>query len=1124
MKQKFKLPLLSLLLLLFGTTFTFAQSTFSGNVSGRLIWNDPQGNTIPLENIRMQLIANGHGVVAQTASTSDGLFDFTVPAFTDPNSSLELKVKVWAANGDNSIQAKQIASSTTTRRTTLFNNGQLTWAASNATLAIGDAEVPTSLRAQCVHWANKAKSYVESELVGEFTFPTGPAYRLHIMEAPILTETNFFLPKGLVATVIGLLAGPVPTGAPAFVPSIAAAPSSFSNNPGLYILNETSNGTLYHEFGHHLMWMLQNESWLSLFEAGLSFHSSSANDPSQKMAWTEGFADGFSQIMVALDRQFDGTNIISLDNPSNFHLFTNSMKDINGTIFPSTQVLDHGFAGEAYIGDFIYDLWDGPGNLALMGNSTPSTASFSDSGEDNTELSLSQILGPLLEKQAPIGPGVNVLSRFGQDAHLINNVVEYHDLLLPWAMCFDGHNINHLTRINRLHNLATGITDPLAQTEFINSDHIYYNRTVATRRFKFVGKPTFNFKELNPPDAVDYKLDVTALRDSDDDYNMMQDPGSADAQIISDDIQVSLDPISPATLHINRHLSDRFQSSSNTWGEAAGVKTPQSNSDLSVWVHCNTTVDVGDQGTLELGDDQEGNTAEVRFWENSTFQLGGPAGSGRGPGKLIIHDGSRLVIGGESTFIFNSGSEIILDGPDAVLEINGNWIIENGATFTFSGEGHIQTRMYQPIVMGPNSSIDIDGLGKQEHLIWVALEDVDIPKGLDQANFSLKDGMVELGQDVSMLIHDSKLTLEDLIVGPNVSNVKHNGIYCDGNINRIERVDFKFGFLGLEANMLGSFAKPMTILTDCKFLDLETALKTTGKGVLVGGSEFTNNQTGWMGAGINDPSGFTDCLFGANGAGVSIVRPAGPTPINIGFLNSSMNGGYLGIQMDGAFNLTAQCLNITNATTAVVMKNSATATLNNNNNSSFVTSGSTWILNNGRLPDLAGGNNQYYSGGFLFEGSVMPSPSAPNWNTNHWQATDNASLAIADQNMVDANTGAVVTMLGSGMSGYTICGAAPKNGAASAQSLGESLDSQMELVAFPQPFTDRLSLQLSGIQYPTVAQLQLLDLNGKVQVERSISLENGNISLDGLATVPAGIYFLRIQSETLNTSLKVIKQ
>jgi|GEM_PF-6287451 len=1120
MENKFRLLLLVLLLTCISPHLAFSQSTYTGLVTGRLIWNDPQGNTVPLENIRMQLLADGHGVIANTLTLQNGLFTFNVASFTDPDPTLELAVKIWAANDDRSI----LAGNTTIRKTVVMNSGQLVWPASLPVFPIGDVAAPDDSRAQCVHWANKAKVFVESELAGDFAFPTGNAFRLHIMEPPFSAQSNFFLPEGLVSTVIALLTGPVPNPAPLFVPAIAAAPAAFTNNPGIYILDETSNGTVYHEFAHYLMWNLQNRSWLSMFEAGLSFHSRLANDPSQKMAWTEGFANGFAQIMESLDRRFDNTNITSLDNTSTFDLLTNSMRDISGTVFPSAQVLDHGFAAEANIGDYIYDLWDGPNNLALFGNSTPPTFSYSDGGADQTEMSLAAILEPMLQKQAPLGPNVNVLNRFGQEDHLINNIVEYHDLLLPWVFCLDGSQINRLTRLNRIHNLSNTITDPLAETEFINSDDIYYNRIVSTRRFKFVGRPTFNFKELNPPNAVDYKLDVTALRDSDDDYNMQQDGPDNHAQIIADNIQISLDPSDPATLHINTHLNDRFQNSTNTWGEPGGVLPAQNKSHLPVLVECSTTIDVGDNGTLELGDEQEDNTAEVRFSEGSTLQLGGAAGSGRGPGKLIINDGSRVILNYGSNFIFNAGSEIILDGPDAVLEIDGNWIIEEGATFTFSGEGHIETRMEQPIVMGPNSNIVIDGLGKQEHLIWVANRTVELPTGLDKVNFSLMDGIVEIGDEDQFLIHDSKLTLEDLIVRPTVSSAIPLGFHCEGNINSVERVDFLGGNMGFEANMLGTFAQPLANLKDCKFIGCKTAFKTTGRGVSVQGTEFTNTLVGWQGVDVDDASGFLGCTFGNNGAGISVNRPGGPSPILIGFVNSSINDGTVGIQLDGAFDLTAQCLNINNATNAVLLKNSASATLNANNHCSFNTTGTTWVLDNGRLPNLAAGNNQYASGGLLFEGSVMPSPAVPAYNSNHWQAFDNRALLPVDQSLIDANLGTPIVRTGTGMSGFNICGAAPKSNASSrAQGLAAGLGEQVQLIAFPQPFQEQLSLELSGISSPALGQLLMRDLTGKVQYRQEINLKNGVLTV-GAAQLPAGVYFLSLQADGYQTSIKVIKQ
>lgn len=1137
-----KIPFLSLLFVLICTGSMRAQ-TYAGNVTGQLSWvRAATADTFLLEDIQLELIADGQGVVASTVTGPDGFFDFSVASFTGPDPTIELRIRVWAINGDTSIMARN-NTNTGARKRMILTAGQAVWAAGAPTLDVGLVESPSDCRAQSVHFANKAKVFVESELAGSFAFPTDPGKAFYIMSPPFGVNQNFFMPDDIVAQINGILiaGGGVPIGIIGLAAALANTPpaifTQFTLHPAVYLNDEENPGSIYHEFGHYLMWNLQGEAWLSFTDAGLSFHADEANDPSQKMAWTEGFADAFGWIMVALERKITDRDLKAWDNPAMFHTGTDTLKDTTGTIINTAQVLTHGFAGENYVASFIYDLWDGPNNLILLGNPPIDSAGQYDdetlgSPLDGVELTLAQILQPLLNKSATLPPGTLPLGRFGQEDSLINNVVDYHDEILSIVNdCELGKDINRQSRTNFVHNLDVTITDPLAQLEFINTDIISYPTIVRTRRFKEIyNNPAFNIKELKHPDPVAYVLDVWGLRDSDDDYNVtdISDPGKPIE--LSDDLQIGLDPNDEATLHFNRFLNDNFQTPVNTWNAPQGILFPPAASHLDVDICANATFDVGDNGIVELGDSIEENTAVVRVKSGSTFILGGAFGSGRGPGKLVINDNCRLVIEEGATLIFNRDSEIYLKGQESVLEINGNWIIENNATFTFTGSGHLETSLPANtgsgnVTMSPNSHIAIDGKGKSEHLIWVVKNGTEVVLPALQPNmiFSLEDGIVHLEAGATMRIKDAALRLEDLrIHSPNPGQI-NGGIRCKGKLTSILRVNFEDGEYGFKANFGAPFSSTSALIGQCNFINCLTGLSTKEGSVQVTNGNFLDNFVGWEGENPDGLAGVTGCLFDGNQVGLKFTAPQTlPAPV-LFCQTTTMSRGDTSIALSGWIMLQAQCLNIDDHEIAVNLNNGASANLSTGNNCSFQSNGPTWLFDEAFLPNLANGNNQYLSSSSqIFEGTVLNNPAVTNWNGNHWQATNNQFLLTSHQNM-NLVSGPAKVMTGTGMSSFTVCGSAPKTNASSAENM-TSLGTEVSIEAFPQPFGEALQLRIAGAEQALDANLQILDLQGKVVWQQKRKIANGDVTLKGVSELPSGIYFLKITATDLHHSIKLIRQ
>jgi hypothetical protein len=78
--------------------------------------------------------------------------------------------------------------------------------------------------------------------------------------------------------------------------------------------------------------------------------------------------------------------------------------------------------------------------------------------------------------------------------------------------------------------------------------------------------------------------------------------------------------------------------------------------------------------------------------------------------------------------------------------------------------------------------------------------------------------------------------------------------------------------------------------------------------------------------------------------------------------------------------------------------------------------------------------------------------------------------------------------------------------------------------AFPTPFSDQLNLSLASTSTDNV-QIQLLDLAGRVVTQKQVVLNSGlnNIQLNDLTECQPGVYLIKVQGNSLDTTLRTMK-
>jgi len=333
-------------------------------------------------------------------------------------------------------------------------------------------EMQRELKPQLLHWAHQCRKRVEENVVGsqetpDFKMPDKDNALYIYPKALFLPASgNFFMPGGyktkaliLFNILFNIPSASAILGHP-FSNEDCIYISETSGNKGaiIYTTPELDEDIIYHEFGHYMMWRLQNRLWVNDLGATFSEWNNRQNMPNLSVAWTEGWANGWGFIMDGMNAKFDKETIYRANaiggievNSEDREYFgskpeevTFILKDLNGDIYPNKMpVLTLGLVSPFNIGCYIYDLWDGQ---SVYPNEQMSF--WDDGGMDCVELSLSNLCKPLYEHRhgSIVFPGI-LLS---DDVH--KNIIEYcTDLISIQNDCENSKCILNLANHNALN-------------------------------------------------------------------------------------------------------------------------------------------------------------------------------------------------------------------------------------------------------------------------------------------------------------------------------------------------------------------------------------------------------------------------------------------------------------------------------------------------------------------------------------------------------------------------------------------------------------------------------------------------------------------------------------------------
>lgn len=845
-------------------------NVYSGNIRGRIV-TVIDGDPIALTDIRVDIYNDKGGKIETTWTDEEGRFDIFAINVSLNADHLELYVKVHAINEAETIRVRGRGLGPT-RKEFYLKSSPFLWHYQDGDVEMGDIETDANaIKGQLLHWANRARHFAEEELdAAGFSFPSQPGKKLEIMTHPWQQDMGgMFIPAAVENQLIAGGAALIPF--PLSMLGIIVLENNLSNKDCLYIGEdfEEDDGTVSHEFGHNLMWHMQDKRWASLFEAGLANHTTKANNKFPDLAWTEGFANGFERIMETVNALQGHAPAWSsgleeqLYNYDSYDNYEDSIYviDIGGGGTRNDQALDHGFVSEYYIGHLIYDLWDGPGKMT--GSGLNDRAFNDEEGllfNDSIELSFLEIVQPILDHPG-VGGGPGLFG-FNQGASVINSTPEYHGyLLLDSPMdCIPRKEIHELFNFNKMHNIQDGVWSNLSlQKNYLNLDAISYLGEVETNQYKILsGSPRYKLTGTN---VDQFKMDVFELSNPDNDYNLYGLGANAGFVQLLDDLEVN----GGAHLFLNKDAPYAWQDWSNMYGQAVLPATSPPTQNLEVEICGGMVLEVTNGGVLVVGDPGSNKRAEIRFKAGSTLILGDE-------GQLVIANNSRLIIEPGATFIYQKGAEINLITGTSILQIEGEWIIEEYADFSFEGWGFVRTDLPDNnggpnITHGRYSSISLIGNQKDEHKILEVVDGSHFMTQHDNCDMSVTfgSGIIEMGTRARIDVTDSQLNLDWLWVRslPGAAD-QHHGITVNRAPTAVRYTDIFNGSTGLHITMdpkLMNCSNTLgfTTVVHSNFINCGTGLFTQGGGVHLAAVTFQENDYGWQARQIQ-----RDCQVGDN--------------------------------------------------------------------------------------------------------------------------------------------------------------------------------------------------------------------------------------------------------------------
>lgn len=822
--------------------------------------SDLGGNVdIPVSGIKISLMDKDGGLnpddeLGVTWTDDNGNFTFSINECQKETgclfgancegNALELYLKIESSTAGKTINVRQRYGGT--RDVTFRKSNVWHWDHNDgepSTLNMGNVRPSKSIKPQLLHWANVSRNFVNGPngLQSEgIVLAPNKQKQLDIMIHPMGPNLGgVFIPgynQNLVYNYLRFRISNTLAG-----PSVLTR-NQISNDDCVYIgkASENNEDLLFHEFGHYLMWHLQNKSWQNPLEASFASHSEIFNCKNPAIAWNEGWATGFGSIIDNFARnddneagQYSYRHFVELG-VFDIKYFRNQSWNVKrGSNIAKENTVTHGFVSEGNVGSVIYDLYDGVGKVGRYENVLTTkdiVESHSDNGNDNVSLTFAQICKPLLNNQ---GQGFN-------SQLVIKNITDYAFELAEIVPCHQKRLIKDIFDFNDIRSFDN------PPTETISTDRVAEIISITNATFKW--KSNIQAAKFKGDETFDYSIDVPVIDASRSNFNLKFRTGETNAHV-SDNLTVTEGRI--------------FGFNTNTAGDWANAGTPNPPSGSRLGGFVSSTFTLNDGGAIEVGTFDASTFADVSFCSGSQLILRNDAVSSPAS-RLVIHNNSSLTIEQGAILEYHPNTQIILNGPNAQLIIKGEIRLMNDAVFSVQGGaqglGKVifhkdwqNSNLNIPRLINGNGSVALNGSGKTNTLVEI-IGNEGLVVFNDITNFSVTNAKVEMGLGSKLIVEASKLfSMNNTEVTAKNTSQKHGGVHVWGcGDNKFTGVDVKFGTIGFNNypdrhnRNGGSNCRTKLKLNSVNISDCDIGIYSQGNELVFKNGSITSfGQIGW---------------------------------------------------------------------------------------------------------------------------------------------------------------------------------------------------------------------------------------------------------------------------------------
>lgn len=777
----------------------------------------------PLCGLRVELWNRG-GLFPMAVGTTDMDGNFNIPYDVWKSMpSLQVRVRVLARNDEHDIRGYDRFPFRFGVDRRASDRQGLGW---NGTNNEEDIDFG-NLRFDVGTFRGVSQCFLAWELVeGETDYDLIDGLDLGVVDLPGDVGNTFFWPDAVCANV--------PNSA-----LINTVESFAMKAPSIFLERNERENTVWHEFGHFLMWQLQDGCWTELVTSTGEHNWFVEENP--RLSFTEGFATGFQTIAdlhyhyVDLESQFDGWDDLER---------RREWEDLNG------------YLSEYYFAMALRDLFDGANQIQSCFNFDPDpnvpqpffrdvpvpgpdATRFWQDHTDDYEFPLE-----LLFDAIAMGSDVDPLGN-GQ----VSSIGEYFANLLSLVGCEDRIDIGIVFEENRISWRTPIPPDDFDETQ-LSTDIIGRNGPQETidgtneNLEGIMGGFNLLLQDLNLTTlAVNFNpqnLDVNELNAATGDFNI------GISTCLTDELEVD----DNATLFINNETVGANWVIDNDPAPTTGH--------IEVETHQLLFIDI--DGNLQVGTaNRTANlTINERLWLN---------------GSLVIEDGSEVILAPSSHFVISSPANIVLNGPDAVLRLEGWTQLNPQASLSFTGEGRVIFDGPAPnsIQFFQNSGISLQGTSTNQVVAEFHQNDfyclTNSNAGSGGVSFSIETGTVLLGANTRLAV-STDITLDQVTFERlSATGNEPRGLWLYGQENiDIEHADFYDFEYGI--NALSKYGNFPLELRFCEFYDCYQGLRTEGLGTDLYGCNFEGNTTGWYASGMTLTSEAVLSDFTDNNTGI----------------------------------------------------------------------------------------------------------------------------------------------------------------------------------------------------------------------------------------------------------------